>query len=403
MASIDGRRRVRSTRTMDTVSLASSGSRADSVSTWNSNPPLLTEKKTCTFLGKDLQEWLRILAYHLIFLVLVAIFWIICWLTFIYTLDYVTPRYYGNITGHLDQPGMGYRPKLDPKRNLIWFAPGENYTWDAMAEQMNQFFNQYEKTRQRNLVSCANQAGPPKDQACAFDVDTFGIRQSPCLRQSEYRWGFLDNKPCVVLKLNKMVGWKPEQFIKYVDYDDDRKEDEECKLPGYKRGDKTCDKIPDELMASYKMKKDVNNVAGAGIDYFDPDLHIGVTCNGRNDADIDLVKNVEYWPKFQGFPRNFYPFLNQEGFISPIVLVQFTVELQKLVMIECKAWARNLRHDRYAQIGQVNFEILIDGSMPKGWKPSRTYLGPYLNAGLELGNARIIEDVRRNDYLNQKK
>ena len=45
-----------------------------------------------------------------------------------------------------------------------------------------------------------------------------------------------------------MVGWKPEQFIKYVDYDDDRKEDEECKLPGYKRGDKTCDKIPDELM-----------------------------------------------------------------------------------------------------------------------------------------------------------
>ena len=97
------------------------------------------------------------------------------------------------------------------------------------------------------------------------------------------------------------------------------------------------------------------------------------------------------------------PFCLQEGFISPIVLVQFTVELQKLVMIECKAWARNLRHDRYAQIGQINFEILIDGSMPKGWKPSRTYLGPYLNAGLELGNARIIEDVRRNDYLKKKK
>ena len=59
------------------------------------------------------------------------------------------------------------------------------------------------------------------------------------------------------------------------------------------------------------MKKDVNKAAGAGIDYFDPDLHIGVTCNGRNDADIDLVKKVEYWPQFQGFPRNFYPFLNQ--------------------------------------------------------------------------------------------
>ena len=92
----------------------------------------------------------------------------------------------------------------------------------------------------------SNLNGPPKDQACAFDVDTFKIRQSPCLRQSEYRWGFLDNKPCVILKLNKMFGWKPEKFIRYLDYNDDRKQEDACEFER-KKGE-PCDKIPEELM-----------------------------------------------------------------------------------------------------------------------------------------------------------
>jgi len=63
----------------------------------------------------------------------------------------------------------------------------------------------------------------------------------------------------------------------------------------------------------------------------------------------------------QGLSKNYYPYKNQEGYVSPAVFVEFA-NPQKGVMIavECKAWAENIEHDRTERRGIAHFELMID-------------------------------------------
>lgn len=49
---------------------------------------------------------------------------------------------------------------------------------------------------------------------------------------------------------------------------------------------------------------------------------IWVSCEGENPADVENIGPVEYFPG-QGFPGYYYPFMNTEGYLSPLVAIQF--------------------------------------------------------------------------------
>lgn len=52
---------------------------------------------------------------------------------------------------------------------------------------------------------------------------------------------------------------------------------------------------------------------------------VWVSCEGENPADVENIKARDYYPRM-GFPYYYFPFKNIEGYIPPIVAVQFTVE-----------------------------------------------------------------------------
>lgn len=80
----------------------------------------------------------------------------------------------------------------------------------------------------------------------------------------------------------------------------------------------------------------------------------------QNPADQDNLGPVNYYPE-GGFPYKFYPYMNQEGYVSPVVMVQFKKpKRHSLLMVECRVYAKNIKYDKMALDGAVHFELMID-------------------------------------------
>lgn len=68
---------------------------------------------------------------------------------------------------------------------------------------------------------------------------------------------------------------------------------------------------------------------------------------------------VEIYPLV--IETKYYPFYNQPGYQSPFVMVHFKEpKLNTLIYIECKAWAKNIQHDRLNKRGLTSFELFIE-------------------------------------------
>lgn len=49
---------------------------------------------------------------------------------------------------------------------------------------------------------------------------------------------------------------------------------------------------------------------------------IWLSCDGVNTHDKENIGNVTYTP-YRGFPAYYFPFKNTDGYLSPIVALQF--------------------------------------------------------------------------------
>ncbi|KAJ8877281.1 hypothetical protein PR048_021735 [Dryococelus australis] len=87
---------------------------------------------------------------------------------------------------------------------------------------------------------------------------------------------------------------------------------------------------------------------------------VWVSCAGENPADVEYLGRIEYIPH-RGFPGYFYPYENSVGYLSPILAIHLVrPRTGILINIECRAWARNIQHDRHERVGMVHFELMID-------------------------------------------
>ena len=49
-----------------------------------------------------------------------------------------------------------------------------------------------------------------------------------------------------------------------------------------------------------------------------------VSCKQTNrHVNETLLEEIKYYPQTQGFPGYYYPYENQQGYLSPLVAVQF--------------------------------------------------------------------------------
>lgn len=178
--------------------------------------------------------------------------------------------------------------------------------------------------RGQNIYHCDYQQPPPKGQVCDVDIKSW----SPCVQENNYNYH--KSAPCVFLKLNKIYGWIPEYYNE-------------------------SNSLPDQM--PLRLKDFVKNEEATARHRLNT---IWVSCEGENPADIENIGPVQYYPT-QGFPGFFYPYENSEGYLSPLVAVHFERPVRGIIInIECKAWAKNILHDRKERIGSVHFELMID-------------------------------------------
>jgi len=293
----------------------------------------LYNKQEGTVMGRTGESWAKIGGFYLVFYSFLAAFFAVIMTVFYQTLDYGTPTYTPGQDGGsiLKNVALGYRP-LSPvvESTLIWVNRGNNKTMQHWITNLNEkvepYLNKSTVSKKVKYVACDENTVLKENEVCDFNVGQFG---APCEKDN---WGYKDGTPCVLLKLNKMINWVPDFYEK-------------------------LDELPKEMPANLKnyitteSKKRVNETVPK---------HVWVSCEGKYAPDEDTLGEVSLLPQ-PFFPGWYYPYTNAEGYLSPLVALFIKAPTENIVInIECKAWAKNIEHNRGFRFGLIDFEVIVD-------------------------------------------
>lgn len=274
-------------------------------------------------LGRNASSWGKIGLFYFILYLCLAGWWIGLLQLFFLTMDDNYPKLQDGASMLKMNPGLGFRPMPDYESALIHFEQGKPSSYKIFTDNIRAFLDQYESSYQEgeSFVGCGpNDVKTDPSKVCIFNIQQLGEQ---CTWSRDY--GYDEGRPCVLLKLNKVFNWVPE--IMAADYNDS--------------------KSVHEARAKYGLKPSGN--------------HVGVTCQGQHPADKENIGPLKFYPE-GGFKKDFFPFLNQEGYRSPLVFVQFqNITKGTVVQVWCRAWAMNLENNnRNLLPGSARFEILVD-------------------------------------------
>lgn len=289
--------------------------------------------QTNTVLGRGAASWAKIGIFYTVFYGVLATLVAICMWVFFQTLDPRIPKWQLEESLIGTNPGLGFRPhpsEDNVESTLIWYKGTKYENFKHWKEALDEFLKEYKTPgittgRGQNIHDCSfRQPAPPEGSVCNVNIRDF----MDCSQEQNY--GYHTSSPCIFLKLNKIYGWIPEYYNKTAD------------LPA---------KMPKQLREI---------IAGEEVETPYTLNTVWVSCEGENPADIENMGPIAYYPR-QGFPGYYYPYKNSEGYLSPLIAVHFKRPNKGIIInIECKAWAKNIIHDRKERLGSVHFEIMID-------------------------------------------
>ncbi|RZF31861.1 hypothetical protein LSTR_LSTR009508 [Laodelphax striatellus] len=292
----------------------------------------LYNSETGAVFGRTGESWAKISLFYIIFYIcLASMFLFLLWL-FHFTLDPRIPKWKLDESLIGTNPGLGFRPMPESDNalsSLIWYKGTKKEDYQYWTSSLEKFLDPYRKPglnpgRGQNIYNCDYEHPPSKGKVCNIDVRQW----APCTSENNYNYHV--QNPCIFIKLNKIYGWTPEYY------------NDPSNLPA---------EMPESL------KETIYQKANESI----PSLNtIWVSCEGENPADVEFIGEIDYLPQ-QGFPGYFFPFENSEGYLSPLVAIHFkSPRTGVLINVECKAWAKNIKHDRKEKLGTVHFELMID-------------------------------------------
>jgi sodium/potassium-transporting ATPase subunit beta len=230
-----------------------------------------------------------------------------------------------------NNPGLSYRPALDVDTRGTVIAYRASWAKDVKrwVRAMNEFLEPYTNTStpiKSKRVPCDFDKPPRLGEVCKFEIDP---RFGDCADNSSF--GYNTSAPCVYVKLNKIYGWVPEYYNNSADLHPD---------------------MPAELVNHIKG---INNTLELN--------QIWLSCKGRRN---DTVREIKFVGQ-KGFPGYYYPYMNLDGYQSPLIPIQIRLEPNQIeennvVLIECRAWAKNIIYSGSLRerTGSVLIEIAIE-------------------------------------------
>eukprot|EP00088_Acartia_fossae_P007017 TRINITY_DN13257_c0_g1_i6.p1 TRINITY_DN13257_c0_g1~~TRINITY_DN13257_c0_g1_i6.p1 ORF type:complete len:321 (-),score=109.15 TRINITY_DN13257_c0_g1_i6:622-1584(-) len=280
-------------------------------------------------MGRTPKSWALITVFYIIYYSCLAAFWAACLLIFFQTLDNKVPKWEmdNGIIGR--SPALGVRPEqaweLIDSSMIIYnqaseVSSDEMAGWKEWVDRSTEFLEVYKKPA-KNAVDCGPD-GPADGKVCKFDLSELG----PCAKGN---YGYDKGKPCVFLKLNKIFNLEHEYYNDTAAF-------------------------PEKVPQAVKDRISKQKLAGADLN------QVWIDCHGENPADVEGMGDIEYYPKTAAFHGKYYPYTNQDGYMNPLVAVQFlNPEAGQLLHIECRAYADNIEYDRRDKIGKAHFELLV--------------------------------------------
>lgn len=278
------------------------------------------------FLSKDAMGWLKLSAFYAAFYLWLASFF--CFLLFLFWTTRIRgqtlPVYYNTdsvMNYKVVNPGLGFRPHLNPESDLIFIKTSDS---SENVKSLNNFLEFYEKNKNVEFTGA-------HDESVNFNYEEI-VKNTPCSKENSYGLG--SKNPCVVVKLNRIIGWVPQSM--------------------------DLSELPDGLNKTVMDLED-NEDIGAKKNF------VYVACGGQYAFDKDNIEEIEYFSshftnEIGGINFKYFPYTNQENYLSPLIFVHFKkVSPNTLLNVICKAYGGNIdNEDRLNQRGMVKFQVYIE-------------------------------------------
>lgn len=291
---------------------------------------MIYSHKTGKFLGRTSKNWGQLLLFYFIFFSVLAAMFAVCMQALLSTLNLQYPKWQLEHSLIGTNPGLGFRPMPATIKEgaMIHYNAANKTAVKEWVERINEFLEPYRDQTLlpgggKNQVICDFTNPPAQGNVCAVDVARLG----PCNIEEGY--GYNKSAPCIFIKLNRIYGWVPDL---YDDVND---------LP---------DSMPTDLVDHIKSLPEKER------------KQVWVSCNGVSPADIEAIGPLQFFPH-RGLPAYFYPYTNQLGYLSPLVVVNFArPAVKQSINLECRVWAKNIvyRGGLRDRQGSVSFILLID-------------------------------------------
>ncbi|XP_062383879.1 sodium/potassium-transporting ATPase subunit beta-1b [Sardina pilchardus] len=282
---------------------------------WNS------ERKE--FLGRTGSSWFKIITFYIIFYGFLAGIFIGTIQALLLTLSVYKPTWQDRVA----PPGLTHSPRSE--KSELAFNLNDVETYLKYAKSMRDFLEPYSDDNQKDPLKyedCGASPSAYKDRgdfdsdigsrrACRFERTILG----PCSGIEDREFGFKDGKPCLIVKLNRIVNFYP-------------------------RPPSNNESIPEE--AQQKVQPNV----------------IPIHCTNKREEDAGKIGEIKYYGIGNGFPLQYYPYYGKilhPQYLQPLVAIQFVnLTMNTELRVQCSVYGDNIKYsekDRY----QGRFDIKI--------------------------------------------
>jgi len=284
---------------------------------WNS------ERKE--FLGRTGSSWFKIFMFYLIFYGCLAGIFIGTIQALLLTLSNYRPTYQDRVA----PPGLSHTPRS--LKHEISFNMNDVATYTKYTKDIMKFLESYEDEAQKNVTQFEDCGEIPDTYKMRGDLESdMGVRKACRFKKAWLNdcsgvndgntFGFKDGKPCLIVKLNRIVYFRP-------------------------RAPTNNESLP----APVKLNANL----------------IPIYCTNKRPEDEGKVREIKYFGFGGGFPLQYYPYygkLLQPQYLQPLVGIQFSnISMNEDIRIECKVFGANIDYsekDRYQGRFDVKLNIL---------------------------------------------